>query len=164
MPRRREAEPLAVRFWRHVRKAGPDGCWEWQGSRFRKGGSKGYGRMFEKHGGKRRLLSPHRVSYELHIGTVPDGQGVLHSCDNRACVNPRHLFTGTDMDNKRDAVQKGRHAFGARVGNSRLSGGTVRAVRMRHRAGESQAALAREYGVHPSTIYAVVHRKWWRHV
>lgn len=76
------------------------GCWLWIGATF-KGG---YGQI--KHGDKR--ISAHRVSWELSNGEVPDGLQVCHHCDVTCCVNPGHLFVGTNSDNQRDAYSKGR--------------------------------------------------------
>lgn len=76
-------------------------CWEWQGYRI----DKGYGRL--RHEGGKKLA--HRVSYEAFVGAIPDGMCVLHKCDNPPCVNPDHLFLGTNLDNVKDCINKGRH-------------------------------------------------------
>lgn len=77
-----------------------DGCWNWIWNTI-----DGYGRTLVKD----KSLLAHRVSYELHIGEIPDGIYVLHKCDNPGCVNPDHLFLGTNTDNMRDMVNKSRH-------------------------------------------------------
>lgn len=93
---------LADRFWRHVIVEG--GCWRWTGSFVRNG----YGRLSAAKDSNREAVYAHRVSWQLHRGPVPDGLYVLHTCDNRWCVKPDHLWLGTNADNMRDMVRKGR--------------------------------------------------------
>lgn len=82
------------------------GCWQWTGHRFRNGYGciKAFGRM----------ASAHRLSYELHKGPVPDGKEILHSCDNRLCINPDHLRPGTHAENMQEAKIRGRMLAGER--------------------------------------------------
>ena len=92
-------EKVLERFWPKVRKT--DECWEWiAGTR----GKTGYG-SFKIDG---EVIDTHRVSWMIHFGPIPEDKFVLHKCDNRKCVRPDHLFLGTQLDNVRDMISKGR--------------------------------------------------------
>jgi len=111
----------------------------------------------------------HRVAYELIYGSIPQGLFVLHRCDNPPCVNPDHLFLGTMRDNVQDAVKKGRHILGERVGVAKLTSEQVREIRARARYvprkhGSNLASLAQEYGVSPTEISRILRRKRWGHL
>lgn len=93
----------AERFWAKVDKRGPDACWPWLASRC----DSGYGKFRVG-----KMTRSHRVAFELGGGEIPDGQCVLHRCDNPACCNPAHLFVGTFNDNVQDMVRKGRQRSG----------------------------------------------------
>lgn len=140
-------------FWSYVDKSGD--CWEWTG------GVDRYGRFWT---GSHSALA-HRVSWELANGPVPDGLCVLHSCDNPVCVNPDHLFVGTNADNTQDALQKGRLIFprGEHHGNSRLTEADVLAIREAARHA-SQAQVAAQFGTHQGTISKIVNGKLWTHL
>ncbi len=113
-----------ARFFEKVDKNGPNGCWLWTGYVE----PRGYGR-FSPLGGE-STKGAHRVSWEMVYGPIPtDGVElcVCHHCDNPRCVNPAHLFLGTDADNQRDCVAKGRKASGPRLAEA------IRAARAKKR-------------------------------
>lgn len=145
------------RFWEKVDKsAGPNGCWLWTASC----NPGGYG-AFGYHGS---VTHAHRVAWELTNGSIPKGLGALHHCDNPPCVNPAHLFLGTQADNAKDAVSKGRMHPGEAHGRSKLTAADVLAIRAQYaEGGILQRELADAYSISPQQVYNIVHRRSWRH-
>ena len=136
------------------------GCWDWRGGR----SNNGYGGIWSC--GK--TLKAHRVSYELHVGEIPDGLCVCHRCDRPCCVNPEHLFLGTTADNTRDKVEKGRSNMpkGEDHYRSTLTSSEVSLIREaldRLPVGGGNF-LARWFGVDRRTISSVRHGKRWGHL
>jgi HNH endonuclease len=152
---------LTDRFWDRVGKKTSGGCILWTGTI-----CKGYGVINE--GG--RSLKAHRISYELMIGPIPEGLRVLHDCpdgDNPRCINPQHLWLGTDADNMADKVSKGRGRAGVGERNRAaiLKEGGVRKIRRRYETGRfTMRELGEQFGVCDQTISLIVNRKTWAHV
>ena len=103
--------PLIERFFQKVDKSGnldfPE-CWLWTGGKT----SKGYGSFSYYQG--RSAIGAHVSSHLFHLGEIPNGMRVCHSCDNPPCVNPEHLFLGTNSDNMKDMFSKGRNGSSSR--------------------------------------------------
>lgn len=135
--------PLGQRLESHIISRA--GCWEWGGSK----STRGYPLINDN--GKTR--GAHRVSYEIHRGAIPAAMHVLHKCDNRGCVNPEHLFLGTQQDNMGDMVAKGRVYV-------RHSKDLVNEIREKHRAcGPPQRTLGRMFGVSQSYVGKIINNK-----
>lgn len=97
------SRPLLDRFMEKIdRQGGETGCWMWRAGKR----SDGYGLIQDGYYGK--TVSSHRIAYRLFVGEIPDGMMVMHSCDNKLCVNPSHLSLGSSADNQRDMASKRR--------------------------------------------------------
>lgn len=147
------------RFLKHVHKTAT--CWLWCGTVK----AHGYGviRIDTK------LWRAHRLSWSLFAGPIPDGKSVLHRCDNTRCVNPNHLFIGTQLDNVKDMDAKGRGvrenrhpAKGEAHGRAKLAEDQVAEIRHAHCHGARQVDLARIYGISQATVSAILNRKIWK--
>ncbi len=151
---------IADRFWPRVDKSGA--CWIWTGARTHGG----YG-VIREPGRAGRLVRAHRQSFEWAFGPIAAGAVVCHRCDNPSCVNPDHLFVGTQTDNMRDASAKGRAKGGTPPGGThhraKLTQAKAGEIRARYaRGGVGLAPLAAEYGVSKKTVLNIVHRRIWR--
>lgn len=157
---------LQFRFWAKVDKNGPTlrddigPCWIWMASLDRRG----YGQIREGGFGS-RTLKAHRVSFELASGPIPEGNGVLHKCDNPPCVNPSHLFAGTALDNMRDAAEKARMPRAMAHHNGRFTSEEIRTIRQWFPTSKlTQYELADYLEVSRTTIQAILRRRTYTHV
>lgn len=149
-----------ARLWAKTRINFVTGCWEVPAV------NDGYGTATVAG----RQMGAHRLAYQIVFGPVPDGLMVCHSCDNRACVNPAHLWLGTNAENMADMARKGRRrgiagTSGENCGAAKLTESQVREIRRRYAAGGvSQRQLGAEYGVSQMPISYIVRRVTWKHV
>ena len=153
--------PLEDRFDEKFIAVGSGGCWLWTGCIDNKGyGMIGVGRRIDG------MVRSHRVAYELHNGAIPKGKGhngtcVCHKCDNPLCVNPAHLFIGSNFDNVADRVAKGRSSSGETHCCAKLTDAQVAQIRslagtMLHRE------IAALFGVGRSHVGGIIRREWRR--
>lgn len=145
---------IKEKLYKHSEVVGE--CLEWTGIILKEG----YGRIFIK----RKPFSVHRISYEQHIGKIPDGLIVMHTCDNRKCINPNHLKAGTHADNSADMVQKNRQKNGSSHYRSKLTEQKVLEIIKASRSGESNKSIADRYSVSPGTVWFIVKGLTWKHV
>lgn len=151
--RKDKTRPLEEKFWKHVEKT--DTCWLFTGPGDR------YGHIWDNG----HIRQAHRISYEMHIGPIPDGMKVCHQCDVMRCVNPDHLFLGTHADNMSDRNDKGRQCKGERYPHAKLNETDVRAIRASYAARDATTKeLAARYNVSLSLIGHVIARRNWKHV
>lgn len=149
-----------TRFWSKVKVGSPDECWEWQGAN----NGVGYGKFHVGGEGNPQRYA-HRISWELANGSIPKGLWVLHKCDNPKCVNPKHLFLGTQTENMQDAARKLRIRGGARgeaQGSSRLKEGEVLTIKQLLSDGKvRQTVIAKMFNVTPTAILFIKKGKTW---
>jgi hypothetical protein len=136
-----------------------EGCWDWKGCP-----SKPYGSL--QYGGKYKAISAHRASWIAHNKKeIPTGMFVCHSCDNRRCTNPDHLFLGTAQDNVIDMINKGRNnpPKGEASHQSKLSEKQVREIIILLKS-NTMTSISEDYGVDIVTIHDIKHKKTWKHL
>ena len=151
-----ERQKRAIKkFWDKVEKTTE--CWLWTGGKTKAG----YGLIRVDY----KAVLTHRFSYELAFGLIFGVVKVCHHCDNRACVNPKHLFLGTDKDNHQDAKAKGRTVHGEKNGQAKLTIAQVLEIRsVRHKTGVSFAELGRRYAVSQTTTRKAFLGLSWGHL
>lgn len=173
-------ERIETRFWSKINKDGPvpphcpelGPCWTWTDVPDRRG----YGKL--RVGDHKEFA--HRLSWRLHNGPIPTNKPcVLHKCDTPLCVNPEHLFLGTQADNAADRSAKGRSATGERNGkhthpenrargerngSAKLTSETAAVARRSAEEGESCKSIARRLGVSDTAIRFLIKGTTWTHV
>lgn len=152
-------EAEIAHFWSRVWIGEPDDCWPWLGAI----SDNGYGTAVFK----RKSVGAHRAAFAIFYHEKPPM--VLHKCDRRWCVNPRHLFAGNGKANADDRDSKGRGnwdtpALGEANGNATMTVERVVAMRERAACGESGASLARAYGISTTNASKIIRRLSWTHV
>ena len=171
------ADPQGVRDFieERVQMVPWSGCWLWD----RALTSRGYGNISKKIKCRQRWFPAHALAYEAFVGTVPDGLILRHKCDVPACVNPDHLEVGTQADNIRDMVERGRStrgerngtrtkpervARGERAGGAKLTEARVRRVFEMRAAGMLLREIGAELGVSLPTVCRILSGKAWAHI
>lgn len=150
------------RFWAKVDKRTDEECWNWMGFKTKAG----YGQLTVC----QQLLYAHRFSWELKNGKVPEGRYLCHKCDNPSCVNPEHLYAGTQKDNMKDMSIRKRFshpettlAHGARNGNAKLTEEEVRKIRNEYVPYKvTQRRLAEKFNISEATVKKIIAGKLWK--
>lgn len=143
------------RFQKYFKQT--DGCWEWEGAL-----AVGYG-CFKMNG---KHMKAHRVSYVVHNGELDKSSVVMHTCDNRACVNPKHLKKATQKENIIDCHMKGRASTqrGEESGTSKLTEKNARSIKKMLAEGVKQDEIAKTFGIHQSTVSNILSGRTWKHI
>jgi len=147
---------LEFRFWKYTEKSSEENCWMYKGTTYNS-----YGVLTHK--GKRVYV--HRVSYEFHKGTIKEGLSVLHKCNNKLCVNPKHLYEGTHKDNARDRELTENHSRGAKNSNSTLTEEEVTEIKklVQVEFWRTRKDIGEQFGVSHATISRIATGKTWKH-
>lgn len=157
--------PTEPRFWERIQTT-DRGCWEFTG----KCDCHGYGTIWVSE--EQRIMFTHRYSWSLAHGEIPEGLDVLHKCDNPPCVNPDHLFLGTQSDNAKDMHQKGRRHVPTVEISQKISAAhnplanldpeKVMEIRRLSSQGESYRKIAAKFDVTKTTIRNIVLKRTWK--
>lgn len=142
-------------FWSKVEKT--ESCWLFRNSKTAPYGEFCWNRVPER---------AHRVSWLLTFGAIPSGLFVCHHCDVKNCVNPEHLFIGTNADNMKDMKDKGRHVSAPQFGESnpmaKLTSQAVRKIRALLKKGQTQKKISKMFGVSRANIWMIKNERTWK--
>lgn len=154
--------PTQDRFASKFERRADDECWPWTAGT----NGAGYGMLWSPEAGRKVLA--HRYSYEMRYGPLNADDLVLHSCDNRSCVNPAHLRAGSYKENVSDMDSRGRRVSNARKGetncNARMTADAVTRLRQRYIAGDPLADLVRDFGCSENALADYTTGRSWKHV
>lgn len=160
---RRGTGPIEERFELYHEGGSEDECWEWKMVT----DQWGHGGIYDENMDKHRYA--HRVAYEMEYGEIPDGKQINHGCRNPKCVNPNHLYAGTQQENVDDEIEAGvwqeSRPSGEQVGTSKLSESEVRELKRRYQETDAtQSELAEDYGIGQTQVSRIVRGQWWADV
>lgn len=148
-------DSLLTRFYDRIFYS-PDGCWYWLGLMHRDG----YGLISTNH----ITYTAHRVSYMIHKGEIPKDMHICHSCDNPACVNPDHLWAGTNYDNILDRVKKGRSLLGSKHRSAKITEDDARNIKGLMSIGLMPTLISRCRKISFTTVRDIRRGITWKHV
>lgn len=148
---------IIAKFWARVQRPKAKACWPFTGYI----AFHGYGHFQFTEDGIHYRERAHRFSWLLSRGSIPVGLSVCHHCDVRHCVNPSHLFLGSQADNMHDAVRKGRKNC---WGHQKVNAEQALEIRARAAAGEMHKDIAPDYGLARNTVSQIVSRATWAHL
>ncbi|HBD93398.1 MAG TPA: HNH endonuclease [Spirochaetia bacterium] len=134
------------------------GCWEWT-----KSTSKGYGHL----GIRGKFYQAHRLMWIITNGEIKDGLFVCHKCDNRLCINPDHLFLGTNLDNINDAIEKGKWQHqpkGEKNGNAKLTKNQVLNIKHLVSNGIPTKTISEKFNISQRHVQYIAKNKTWKHL
>ena len=152
-----DCRPIKERLEDNISPCPITGCWLWLGC---PGSNNGYGHLYIR---GRGTIAAHRAAWEAYNGPIPNGLLVLHHCDVPLCVNPNHLFLGTQLDNIADRDRKGRTVIprGEHSGQAKVTTVIVLAIRA---SNESLSKLSRKYNISKTQVADIRNHKSWKHV
>ena len=163
MPAKYSRQERINKFWSRVKITGLLDCWLWQGTRM----PFGYGLTGGLNG---VTTTAHRVAWAIVYGTVPEGMFVLHKCDNPPCVNPNHLYAGTQKDNARDAIERGRFTYAVspcgidHPGAKLTEADVIQIRRLAEQGCYSQKSIGGWFGISATMVCYIKLRRKWAHI